>query len=140
MHNTYICPVYMSNMVEIQYSPIRKIVIHEVIKSHLEEFTSLKTQPVHPQMQVPPLRWIDGIVFDFSGMPPTPELINEQARDGVIHWSIVEWAEMPQFQNNLTNPTTGTSRRIIDGSNNTAVRDAIRWLSSQPQWRNPTDP
>ncbi len=135
IHNTYIPTTYMSIMVEIQYSPIRKIVIHEVIKSNLEEFTANKAQPPHPQMQMPPLRWIDGIVFEFAGMVPTPELVNEQSRDGVIHWSIVEWAEMPQFQNNLMHPTSGVSRRIIDGSANTAVSDVIKWLKNQPQWK-----
>ncbi|MHB8545920.1 MAG: hypothetical protein ACYDAJ_04065 [Nitrosotalea sp.] len=121
-------------MVEIQYSPIKKIVVHEIIKYNLEDFIKLKAQPAPTGLPPPPLRWIDGIVFDFASMPLTPEMVNEQAHNGVVHWGFIEFTEMPQIQPNLVHPDTGVSRRVIDGSNNTAVQDAIRWLKGQPQW------
>lgn len=124
-------------MVEIEYSPIKKIVIHEAIKYNLDEFISLKVQPVPPDFPAMPLRWIDGIVFEFGPTPLTPELVNDQAKNGIVHWGIVEWSEMPGFQNNLVNTATGITRRVIDGSSNTAVVDVIRWLKNQPQWKSP---
>jgi hypothetical protein len=121
-------------MVEVQYSPTKKIVVHEIIKSELSDFIKMKVQPRLPNMQAMPFRWIDGIVFTFMSTIPTEQLINEHVRDGVIHWDHIEFAEMPTFQNVLVNTENGATWPVIDGSNNTAVCDVITWLKNQPQW------
>lgn len=121
-------------MVEVQYSPIKKIVVHEIIKYELSDFIKMKVQPRLPNTQAIPLRWIDGIVFSFMNTIPTEQLINEHVKDGVLHWDYVEFAEMPDFQKVLVNTETGATWPVIDGSNNTAVSDVIMWLKRQPQW------
>ena len=126
--------VYVNIMVEIKYSPIQKIVVHEAIKHNLDEFIHLKVQPRPPNTGAIPFRWVDGILFDFASVLPTEQIVNERVRDGIVHWDFIEFAEMPKFQNNLMNPDNGATWRVLDGSTNTAVVDAIRWLKSQPQW------
>ncbi len=73
-------------------------------------------------------------MFSFSSVMPTEQLVNERVQDGVVHWNIIEFAEMPKFQSNLMNQDNGAAWPIMDGATNTAVLDAIRWLKNQPQW------
>lgn len=47
------------DMVSIQYRPIKTIVIHEVLKHHLNDFKALKTQNGRATATV---RWVDGII------------------------------------------------------------------------------
>lgn len=121
-------------MVEVVFQPIRKIVIHEIIKNDFNSFVRMKAQQM-PNMPPPYARWIDGILFDFVGvMTPTPELINERFRDGTIHWEIINFAEMPQYRQTVAHPENGTILHVMDNSSNTAVSEAIRWLKKQPAW------
>lgn len=73
-------------------------------------------------------------MFSFGSIIPTEQLVNERVQDGVVHWDFLEFAEMSEFQNNLMNPDNGSTWRVVEGSNNTAIVDAISWLKSQPQW------
>lgn len=112
-------------MVEVEYQPIRKIIVHEAIKHTSEEFVRMFAQAksnTPPQ----PVRWIDGIIFNYSAMQPTPELINERVRDGVVHWDFIIFAKMPDYQNIVTHPDTQVQLRVIDNSNNSAIVDVIR--------------
>lgn len=44
-HNTYISPVYVYNMAEIEYQPIKKIAVHEIIKESFDDFLNTKASP-----------------------------------------------------------------------------------------------
>lgn len=123
-----------SNMVDIQYQPIKTIVIHEVLKHQLDDFIALKTQNGRTAATV---RWVDGIIFDFIGAQAlTEKLIDEKMLQGKIHWEVIEFAEMTDYQPTVSHSQTGATLHVIDNSNNTAVADAIRWLKRQPQWVN----
>ncbi len=126
-------------MVDVAYQPIKKIIVHEVLKQSLDDFIRMKAQPAPNGMPPMPVRWIDGIVFTFNGMPATPEMINERVRDGTVHWDFVEFAEMQNYQKVLFHPETNVPLSIVDNSNNTAVSDVIRWLKKQRQWSSTTD-
>ncbi len=125
-------------MVDIEFQPIQKIVVHEIIKSKsLEDFIKMKAVSTNQTIPARPVRWIDGILFDFASVAiMTPELVNEKVHDGVVHWEIVNFVEMPEYVPMLAHPETGTRMDIIDNSNNTAVSDFIRWLKNEPIWSN----
>ena len=113
-------------MVDVEYKPVQKIIVHEAIKHDLPDFLRMKAVP-GPQGTPPiPVKWCEGVLFEFGALPNTPELVNERARDGVIHWAFIEFAEMPQFQNLVTHPDTQVQLRVIDVSNNSAMADVIR--------------
>lgn len=120
-------------MVDIDYKPIKKIAVHEIIKQPLNTFAKMKTKSPAPNVPPMSLRWADGIVFTATSFPMTEKLVDEQV-EGIIHWQNVEFAEMEEYQQVLTNSESGTSATIVDYSNNTAVTDFIRWLRKQPQW------
>ena len=125
-------------MVDIEYRPIQKIVIHEVIKYELDDFIQLKAQPNPPNTPQSIVRWTGGTVFDYLTFPQTQELINQRAKSGTIHWDFIEFAEMKEYSDLLDNPETKTQVKVINVSNNTAVSDAIRWIKLQPQWSGST--
>ena len=112
-------------MVEVEYQPIKKIIVHEAIKHTFDEFVRMFAQ-TKPNFPPQPVRWVDGIIFNYSSIPLTPELINERVRDGVVHWDFIIFAEMSDYQNIITHPDTQVQLRVIDNSNNSAIGDVIR--------------
>ena len=113
-------------MVEVGYEPVKKIIVHEAIKHDLPDYLRMKAV-IGPQGQPPPpVKWCDGVLFEFSAMPNTPELINERVKDGIIHWAFIEFAEMQKYQNIVTHPDTQAQMRVVDASNNSAIADVIR--------------
>lgn len=119
-------------MVDVEFQPVRKIVVHEAIKYSFDDFVkrhAIQQPPNMPQLQA---RWVDGVIFIFNGMQPTPELINDRVRNGVVHWDFIMFASMPEFQNMVTHPDTQMQLRVNDNSSNTAVADVIRYFKSNP--------
>ena len=41
---------------------------------------------------------------------------------------------MEDYQQIITNQSSGGSATVVDFSKNTAVMDFVRWLKKQPQW------
>jgi len=114
-------------MVDVEYKPIQKIVVHEAIKYTLDQFVNLKAVDVHV---VPIVRWIDGIVFTFVVLPTTPDSIRERVEDGAVHWNLIEFAEMPNHQDFLTNTDNNARLRVMNLTNNSAIVDVIRYFKS----------
>lgn len=123
----------MYNMAEIEYKPIKKIVVHAIIRKSFDDFISQKARPQNPNFPPVNARWADGIVFTTTAFPTTRELVNEEVA-GTIHWAHIEFAEMEDYQQMLSNQNSGGSIMVTDYSSNTAVLDFVRWLKKQPQW------
>ena len=121
-------------MVDVEYHPVSKVIVHEAIKYDFDEFVRMKAQPMPNGAPPMPVRWNNGIIFVNNGMQPTPELINERVRDGTVHWDFIEFAEMEDFQNVVTHPDTQVQLRVIDNSNNTAISDVIRFFKNDPRF------
>ena len=121
-------------MVDVEFQPIRKVIVHEAMKYDFNEF--VERYAIQPPPGIPPAvaRWTDGIIFVFNTVQPTPELINERIHDGVIHWDFLIFAEMPDFQNVVTHPDTHAQLRISDNTNNSAVTDVIRHFKNDPTY------
>ncbi len=125
-------------MVEVEYHPVTKVIVHEAIKYELDEFLRMKAMPLPNGGPPQPVRWIDGVIFLFGAMPMTPELINEMVHDGTVHWAFIEFAEMPDLSNIVNHPDTQLQLRVIDGTNNSAVRDVIRHFRNDTTFFPPT--
>ena len=125
-------------MVDVEFQPVRKVIVHEALKQSFDEFVRKQAIPQLPN--IPPLtaRWVDGVIFVFNAMQPTPEMVNERVRDGIIHWDFIIFAEMPEFQDMVTHPDTHAQLRVSDNSNNTAVADVIRYFKNNPTFFPPT--
>ena len=81
-------------MVEIEYRPYQKIVVHEIRKLDVPDFFKSIIEQTEAQKQagIPVVNWIDGIAFVIGQFPPTPETISESLR-GIIHYAIVNFTE-----------------------------------------------
>ena len=122
-------------MVEIEYKPVEKIVVHEIIKYDLNHFLETFAKPGPNNTQPPPARWVDGIIFNPNGFPvQTPEMVNEHLK-GTIHWAAVTFAEMDEYKPIVNHPATGIGLPVNDNSNNTAVVSFVTWLKNRPEWK-----
>ena len=120
-------------MVDIEYSPISKIIVHEIIRADYQEFLNMFAIPQPSGGPQPNARWIDGILFLFKGFPPSPEVLRDKIQ-GVLHWEIVNFTEMEQYTPTITNPENNVIMKVLDNTSNTAVSDFIRWLKNDSQW------
>jgi len=117
-------------MVDIEYRPIQKIIVHEVIKYPLQDFIELKSK--NPKTSG--AQWCNGIVMQRgSYVNPSPQIMDDESK-GIIHWATVEFAEMPEFKQSLMSEQTQAVMRIIDVTKNTAISDFVRWLRNEKIW------
>lgn len=85
-------------MVKVTFKPWEEVIIHEEVAYSLDDLIKLNCIGVQPGGLAKPLRWAEGVIFRFAGMPPKDEVVREQL-EGKIHWSLVEWALMPEYKN-----------------------------------------
>jgi hypothetical protein len=81
-------------MVEIEYLPYGKIIVHEVRKLEVQDFLQWVASQVEAQKQggTPTVNWVDGIAFLTGEFMATPELVSENLK-GRIHYAVVFFTE-----------------------------------------------
>lgn len=81
-------------MVEIQYMPYEKVIVHEIRKLEVPEFLEWVASQVEAQKQggTPMVDWIDGIAFVKGEFMASPELVGEQLK-GRLHFAVVFFTE-----------------------------------------------
>lgn len=81
-------------MVEIEYLPYQKIIVHEIRRMELSEFLLLVASQAEAQKQgaMPAVDWVDGIAFVKGEFLPTPETVEENLK-GRLHYAIVFFTE-----------------------------------------------
>ena len=104
----------------------KRIVIHEIIKyDDLEKLFKMRIAGVPHGGIIKPLLWADGVVFDRAPMPSTEEVIEKQL-EGVIHWSSLEFAFMPKYENSVK--VDGSILLILDVSSNKIFLEMADYL------------
>jgi len=119
-------------MVEIVYEPWKRIVIHEIVRYALDNLIKVQSLGVQPGGLAEPLLWADGIVFSRSTILETKEVIEEKI-EGVVHWSSVEWAKMPEFKEVIVIKETNVKVPIIDVSAHPIYKTVSRWLRERKE-------
>ena len=119
----------MIDMVEFEYQPWDKVVIHEIVKYPLEHFLATHSLGVQEGGVGIPLNWVNGFVFEHVGMPPTEDVVKEQIQ-GRIHWSGLSYGIMEEYQEKIIRPGRITIP-IIDLSNNTFIRAMAEWIKEK---------
>jgi hypothetical protein len=119
-----------SRMVEVVYQPWKKIVVHEKIEYNLDELVRLQSLGVEPGGLAEPLFWADGVVFSRSTMFDTEDVIKEKL-EGVVHWSSVEWALMPESKGVIIIKETNVKVPIINVSAHPIYKTVSKWLREQ---------
>lgn len=120
-------------MVEFEFKPIQKIILHEILKWSLEEFIDRFVKPNSV------LQWVDGIVMRRSVYKSMSSKMIEDETNGITHWALVEFAEMKEFTPQLVNEKTNSMALVNNVSTNNVYGDFVRWLKNDPRWFPKTD-
>ncbi|BCS90734.1 MAG: hypothetical protein ARM1_0191 [Candidatus Micrarchaeota archaeon] len=113
-------------MVEIEYKPVSKIVIHNIVKMSVEE---LVLSRITPQGAFP-LYWTDGILWSFSNLPLTEKVINDYI-NGIDHWAVLQFSIMSNYKDELSVGDNNMYKvKVLNTTDNDFHIAIIRWLRS----------
>ncbi len=110
--------------VSVTYSPIKELVVHDVIKTDLKELIRSRTTPQGNM----PLYWCDGVLFGFTSLPPTKDVIKDYL-NGCIHWMEVKDTEMKDYKKEVeANDEQYLKTSVVNTDTNAVHKSFIRWL------------
>ncbi len=116
-------------MVKVSYSPIKELIVHEVIEVEKED---LLRERVTPQGTMP-LYWCNGILFSFSSLPMSDEIVKDYMQ-GKIHWLEIHFAKDPKYTPVMAlseeEYKTAMNVRIIDTTKSSLHREVAKWLKT----------
>ena len=119
-------------MVRITYEPTNEVVIHDVVSVGVDDLLRERVTPAGTM----PLYWCNGILFSFSSLPLTDEIVKDYIR-GKLHWLEVHYAKMPGYKPVLSlneEEYKGTVNvRVIDTSRSGVHNDLTKWLNTLKQ-------
>ena len=113
------------NMVEFEYQPVKKIIIHQITRLTVNQIKTNCSVGVDVGGYTNPLWWTDGIIYSFEGIPQTDDLISEMIK-GTIHWSLLIYGHLDTFSEYLE----GDRKITIPLVNNDdpIYKDLAKWL------------
>ncbi|MGA2665631.1 MAG: hypothetical protein ABSF83_11880 [Nitrososphaerales archaeon] len=117
-------------MVEIEYLPYQKIIVHEATKVEIGELLTIVAAQVEAQKQggSPEIRWVDGLALLIGEFIVTPEIIAEQLQ-GRIHYSAIWFAETSyQAEKRVTVNNREYSIRLIKADKNPNLVALVKFL------------
>ena len=113
-------------MVEFDFQPWKKIIVHEVVKFPLDHFISGHSYGVQSGGVGRPITWADGIVFDIAHFRDTDDIIKEKL-SGTIHWSALGYGVLETYQTEFK--VSGNIRiPIINQSDNKVFKEMVAWI------------
>ncbi len=114
-------------MVRITFSPVNELIIHETVEVDKEDLLRERVTPSGTM----PLYWCNGILFSFSSLPMTDEIVSDYLK-GKIHWLEVHFAKVDKYTPILSlseeEYKTTMNIRIIDTSKSTLHKELTKWL------------
>ena len=84
-------------MVEFDYQPWKKIVIHEIVEFSTEYFLDEAARSAYEGGRSKPVNWANGIIFVTAPLPSTEDVIREQIK-GTIHWGLLHFGRMRKYK------------------------------------------
>jgi hypothetical protein len=119
-------------LVKVTFTPSEELIIHESIHHSLPDLIKLCSVGVQPGGLGGPLSWAEGVVFRFSRMTPTDEIVRELLK-GKVHWNVVEWALMPQHKQVISIEEINAKIPVINVSTTTILCEVAKALKEQSQ-------
>lgn len=117
-------------MVKITYSPIEELVVHEAVEVPKDD---LMRERITPSGNMP-LYWCNGILFSFSSIPMTEEIVRDYLR-GKVHWLEIHFSKEVKYTPVLTlndeEYKATMSIRVIDTSKSNLHTELTKWLKSK---------
>lgn len=115
-------------MVEFEFQPWRKIIVHEVVKFPLQHFISGASYGVQTGGVGRPLTWANGFIFEKRGLRDTDDVVKEKL-EGKIYWSSLHYAILKKCQPEFKVP--GNIRiPVINLSDHETFREMATWIKN----------
>jgi len=115
-------------MVEFEYQPWKKVIVHAVVKFPLEHFLSAHSLGIEQGQVGIPLLWADGIVFDKNVFRDTDDIIKEKL-EGRVHWSSLNYVVMHKYQPEFK--VEGNIRiPVMNVSDNPVFKKMAEWIKN----------
>ncbi|MEM3860811.1 MAG: hypothetical protein QW478_15690, partial [Candidatus Micrarchaeaceae archaeon] len=109
---------------------ITEIVVHEIVPM---EYGDLLLERITPNGNMP-LYWCDGILFSFTSMPLTRDIVREYMQ-GRIHWMEVHFSVMDNYMPVIEyydNEYKATQKiRVFDISKSLLHKKLIKWVKGK---------
>ncbi|MEE8358032.1 MAG: hypothetical protein V3R82_01285 [Candidatus Hydrothermarchaeales archaeon] len=118
---------------EIVHVPIKKIIVLEVIPMRSPEDLAIQLAPMISMGQPAVLSWANGVAFLSSPLPPSTDKLMNNYLNGIIYWSGIHFALMPEYQPvvKVEIETGGTLEvGVMDVSQNRVFNDVGSWLKN----------
>lgn len=116
----------MTTPVKISYSPIKELIVHDVIEMNFEDLLMSRVTPSGSM----PLFFCSGILFTFSSLPPTRDVIREYI-EGKIRWVEVRYMKMEKYQPIVElHEEQYLKTRVINTSGNPVHESFVKWLAT----------
>lgn len=113
-------------MVEFEYQPWKKIVVHEIVELPLQDFLMKSSLGVESGAIGRHLLWVDGFIVEHITLPDTEDVVREKLQ-GVVHWSSLSFAVLEKFQEEFK--VAGNIRiPVVNLSNNPIFRELVPWI------------
>jgi hypothetical protein len=87
----------LSEEIEVEFRPVKKIVIFEALKLSREDFfqrVSFIVMSEHPQALI----WADGLLLLMFPFYPECDAVFEEVKKGIMYWSNVLYTPMPEYK------------------------------------------
>jgi len=89
-------------MTEIEFQPIKKIVILEELKyGSVEDLFADAVAGTPPDVPIT-LLWLDGVVFSHLTTSPASEEIVRSRIQGTVYWNAVRYAKMDRYEKEIS--------------------------------------
>ena len=113
-------------MVEFEYRPWNKIIIHELVEYPLDFFIMQASEKVSKGGVGRPILWSNGLVLTSFIMQPTEDVVKDQLK-GILHWVTLSYGHMEQYQSDFR--TKDRVRvPVVDVSNHRIFGPLSSWL------------
>lgn len=76
------------------------------------------------------LKWAEGVVFSYSPIAPSTDLLLNEYVKGRVYWSDVVYAIMPEYKQTIR--VGAFDVPIIDVSPSPLLSEAAKWMKKQP--------
>ncbi|MEM3791425.1 MAG: hypothetical protein QXL16_01715 [Candidatus Micrarchaeaceae archaeon] len=117
-------------MVDIQYRPIKELIVHEVIELSLEDLLRSRITPAGNM----PLYWCNKILFSFTTLPLVDDVLKDYL-NGKLHWAEVLYCKMEEYKEEISlndEAYKGEQRfRVINTNVSEVHREFTKWLANR---------
>lgn len=116
-------------MVSVEFSPNKKIVVHQVYRFDSKEELAKRVAGFG---QNKPIFWCDGILFLF--FTNNTDLDREEYLKGTWHWDALLYTMMPKYSDAVEledGSYKGVKIMVLDYSGFELFKDVTKWLKAQ---------